>query len=347
MFVIEDGRLTACRENPAGRLCIPDTVTTIGSHAFKNNTSLTEAVFPAAVETIGDSAFEGCSSLASLFFHDGIKRLGNGCFRNCSSLRAVHLPDTVASIHPCAFQSCAQLSDVRLSKGLRRNIESHTFAGCTSIKSITIPQGIQQIKSGAFSGCTALRDVFFENVDIQIENGAFSGCPQLSAETSAFVQQHITDKSVTDIKSRASGAVGRLSNFTERHFVFDGIACRSVEGVLQSFKCPDPERQAEICALSGGWAKHAGSQYEWKTNQLLYWKGQAFQRRSMAYQHLLDRLYLAVYEQDESFRSDLAAIRGKRIDHRMGLSNPQETVLTRHEFVFRLQRLSEGKLQHD
>lgn len=347
MFLIDDGRLIACRENPAGPLIIPDIVTTIGSHAFENNASLIEAVFPATVKTIGDSAFEGCCSLVSLLFHDGLKRLGNSCFRNCSSLRAVYLPDTVASIHPGAFQGCTQLSDVLLSKGLRRNIESQTFEGCVLLEDICIPQGIHQIKSGAFSGCTALRHVFFENPDVQIEKGAFLNCLSLDAETVAFIEEHTIDKSAIDIRSRASGAVGRLSNYTERHFIFDGIQCGSIEGVLQSFKCPAPDKQAEICALSGGWAKHAGSQYEWKTNQLLYWKGQAFQRRSIEYQQLLDRLYLAVYEQDENFRSDLSAIRGKKIDHRMGLSNPCETVLTRHEFVFRLQRLSEGKLQQD
>ena len=345
MFWIEDGRLAACSETPAGKVVIPDGVVTIGCRAFENQTLVTEAVFPPGVKTVGDSAFEGCSALERLSFCDGLKRLGNACFRGCSSLRAVFLPDTAASIHPRAFQGCTSLREVRLSDGLRRNLEGHTFADCVSLESIVIPRGIQQIKAGAFSGCTALRTVIFENADIQIEDGAFIGCPQLSGETAAFVQQHIVDKSVTNIKSRASGAAGRLSNFTERHFVFDGVACGSLEGVLQSFKCPDPQKQAEICALSGGWAKHAGSQYDWKQDQLLYWKGQAFPRRSPEYQQLLDRLYQAVYEQDEAFRSDLAEISGKKLDHRMGLSNPAETVLTRHEFVFRLQQLAEGGLR--
>ena len=35
----------------------------------------------------------------------------------------------------------------------------------------------------------------------------------------------------------------------------------------------------------------------------------------------------AVFEQDSSFRKDLEAVRGRRIDHSMGLSNPAETVL--------------------
>ena len=237
------------------------------------------------------------------------------------------------------------MSSVRLSKGLRRNLESQTFGGCVSLEEISIPQGIQQIKSDAFSGCTALRHVSFENPDVQIEKDAFLNCLALDAETITFIEEHTINRNAIDIRSRASGAAGRLSNYTERHFIFDGIQCGSIEGVLQSFKCPDSDKQAEICVLNGGWAKQAGNQYEWKEKQMLYWKGQVFARRSREYQDLLDRLYLSVYEQDESFRNDLLALRGKKIDHRMGLSNPSETVLTRHEFIFRLQRLIEGKLQ--
>lgn len=147
-----------------------------------------------------------------------------------------------------------------------------------------------------------------------------------------------------NIRSHAPGTAGRLSNYTARRFTFDGIACASIEGVLQSFKCPDPILQAAICSMSGSWAKHAGSEFAWQEHQLLYWQGEAYPRMSQAYQQLLDRLYLTVYEQDEGFRADIAAIRGKKIDHRMGLSDPAGTVLTRHEFVQRLEKLSEGTM---
>ena len=345
MFLIEDSRLIACKDLKTEQVNIPATVSTIGAKAFANHDRLTMLVFPASVKTIGDASFEDCTALTDITFQDGLKRFGRGCFRNCINLKKVCFPDTVASIHSNAFQGCIRLSIVRLSKGLRRNLESQTFGGCASLEEISIPQGIQQIKTGAFSGCTALRHVFFENSDVQIEKDAFLNCLALDTETITFIEEHTIDRNAIDIRSHAPDVAGRLSNYTERHFIFDGIQCGSIEGVLQSFKCPDSGKQEEICALSGGWAKRAGSQYEWKEKQMLYWKGQAFPRRSQEYQYLLDRLYLSVYEQDESFRNDLLALRGKRIDHRMGLSNPSETVLSRHEFIFRLQRLIEGTLQ--
>ena len=347
MFLIEDNRLVRYEHSSDTKIIIPEGVTTIGTRAFENHPTLADILFPSTIKTVGDGAFEGCAALESVSFREGVKRLGNGCFRNCAGLRSVYLPDTVASIHPRAFQGCESLAEIRLSKGLRRNIEGQTFGGCVSLKSIVIPAGIEQIKGGAFSGCTALEKVTFENPYVQIEPGAFTGCGSLCAESLALIEANTIDKSAIDIKSQAPGAIGRLSNYTARRFVFDGISCGSLEGVLQSLKCPDPQRQAEICALAGGEAKHAGSLYDWKAEQTLYWQGRAFPRQSDEYQRLLDRLYLAVYEQDEDFRRDISGIKGKNVDHRMGLSDPEKTVLTRQEFVRRLKGLSEETLRRD
>jgi len=202
-----------------------------------------------------------------------------------------------------------------------------------------IPAGVQQIRKGAFAGCTALREVRFENKDILIDGTAFRGCVNLEDGTRLFIQSHVMEDNTVDINSRAAGAAGRLSNYTERHFIFDGTECHSIEGVLQSLKCPDPVRQREICLLTGGWAKKAGGEYEWRDAQMLYWQGKPYSRRSDEYSQLLDRLYDAVFEQDAAFRADLASLQGQSIDHRMGLTNQAETVLTRMEFIRQLQRL--------
>ena len=314
-------------------------MTTIGKGAFRSDTNLCCVSFPTSLKTIGDFAFEGCRSLTSVRLQFGIKRLGNGCFKDCSLIRRIELPESVESIHSNAFDNCSRLEEITLPGSLKRNIESRTFAGCHSLKMIVIPEGIQQIKRGAFQGCTKLENAVFQNSEVLIDRTAFSGCDGLDEETRAFIQIHEFNDNAVDINSRAPGPAGRLSNYTERHFVFDGVECHSIEGVLQSLKCPDTEAQRAICLLTGGWAKKAGGQYDWRMDQTLYWKGTPYPRRSEEYGLLLDRLYDAVFEQDASFRADLALLQGKRIDHRMGLTNPAETVLTRMEFVRELQRL--------
>lgn len=144
-----------------------------------------------------------------------------------------------------------------------------------------------------------------------------------------------------DIKSRKHGLAGRLSNFTKRQFVFDGISCHSIEGVLQSFKFPTVEEQRIVCYLYKGQAKSVGELRDWKSDQLLYWQGVVYRRDSEEYQDLLRRLYRAVYDQDESFRKDIRRSRKYRLEHSIGKDDPQDTVLTREEFLRLLGELAQ------
>ena len=343
LHIDQNGLLVSC-EGCAETISIPEGVTTIGKGAFQKNADLCCISFPDSLKTIGDFALEGCRSLRQAGFRNGIKRLGNGCFKDCVSIRSIELPESVESIHSNAFENCSRLETITLAGSLRRNIEPRTFAECHSLKRIVIPSGIRQIKREAFRACIALEEVLFQNKEVLIDRTAFSGCDGLDEKTLAFIEAHIWMDDTMDINSRASGAAGRLSNYTERHFIFDGVECHSIEGVLQSLKCLDAAAQEEICLLVGGWAKKAGDQYDWRTDQTLYWKGKPYLRRSEEYGKLLDRLYDAVFEQDASFRNDLASLQGRKIDHRMGLTNPTETVLTRMEFVRELQRLIDKTL---
>lgn len=340
MFIVQNGILTGW-DGDAEAARIPDGVTTIGKGAFSGRSRLRRVALSDGVRTIGDFAFAGCGALEAVELNEGLKRLGNGCFRECASLRTLELPETVASIHANAFENDAKLAEIRLPEGMRRNIEARAFANCVSLLRVAIPAGVQQVRRGAFAGCTSLEEVAFANPELIIDPTAFDGCGKLSAEARAFIESHVPKDDTVDINSRAMGAAGRLSNYTPRRFVFDGVECGSIEGVLQGLKCPDIAEQRRICLLAGGWAKEAGSEYDWRAAQTLYWQGKAYPRRSNAYAALLDRLYDAVYEQDEAFRSDLASLRGRKIDHRMGMTNPADTVLTRLEFVRQLRRLTE------
>lgn len=141
-----------------------------------------------------------------------------------------------------------------------------------------------------------------------------------------------------DIRSKKWGLAGRLSNFTRREFVFDGVLCRSIEGVLQSFKYEMPAEQRIVCGLWGSQAKLAGGS-DWKEAQMLFWQGCAYPRESDAYGLLLARLYRAVYEQDAGFRADIHRSKRYRLTHSIGSDDPKETVLTEAEFLRLLHEL--------
>ncbi|ARN83849.1 hypothetical protein B1812_20630 [Methylocystis bryophila] len=141
-----------------------------------------------------------------------------------------------------------------------------------------------------------------------------------------------------DIKAKAPFPAGALSNFAPHAFALDGIACGSMEGFLQSLKIQDSAEQARVCRLSGAEAQSRGRQEDWNSGTL-WWQGKPVDRLSDAYQKLLDRAYDALFAQAPKFRNALAATGEAPLTHRMGKSDPCETILTEQEFCTRLERL--------
>ena len=144
---------------------------------------------------------------------------------------------------------------------------------------------------------------------------------------------------IIDIKAKAPFPAGALSNLADHAFIFDGVRCASMEGLLQSLKIADPGEQERLCACSGGEARGRGKGIEWQTRGTLWWRGEPIDRLSDAYQGLLDRAYDALFAQSKKFRDALAATGEAEIAHAIGKDDPTETILTRAEFCGRLEKL--------
>jgi len=129
-----------------------------------------------------------------------------------------------------------------------------------------------------------------------------------------------------------------LSNFTPHPFVFRGVECASMEGLLQSLKFSSPEMQKYVCTLVGKAAKFKGKKKKWFKDQTLYWDGKPIKRDSDEYQQLLDEAYDSLY-MNEGFRKALYASGNASFSHSIGKSNMRETVLTTSEFCGRLLKL--------
>jgi predicted NAD-dependent protein-ADP-ribosyltransferase YbiA (DUF1768 family) len=141
-----------------------------------------------------------------------------------------------------------------------------------------------------------------------------------------------------DIKAKAPFPAGALSNFAPYPFTLDGIACQSMEGFLQSLKVEDSAEQVIVCSLVGNEAQAWGRSKDWSTGTL-WWRGRPIDRLSDAYQELLDRAYDALFTQSPKFRKALSATADARLIHKIGKSDPCETILTEQEFCGRLERL--------
>ena len=81
-YTVKDGVLTKYAGNDT-TVTIPPCVTSIGSSAFKGNTSLKTVIVPSSVISIGASAFSGCTSLTNATIAESVLTIGDKVFENC------------------------------------------------------------------------------------------------------------------------------------------------------------------------------------------------------------------------------------------------------------------------
>lgn len=143
-----------------------------------------------------------------------------------------------------------------------------------------------------------------------------------------------------DIHSKKLYPSNELSNFAHHRFIFDGVVCESMEGLLQSLKIKTHRIQKELCQMTGIKVKRRGTKRNkfWKERQRLWWKGKEYDRHGREYQDLLDRAFDALSE-NEDFKKALLDTENSRLTHKIGESDPSKTVLTEKEFCSRLHRI--------
>jgi hypothetical protein len=159
-------------------LTIPNSVTNIGSNAFDGCTGLNSVTIPNSVTSIADSAFYGCTGLNSVTIGSGVTSIGSGVFQSCTRLTSVTIPNSVTSIADSAFYGCTGLNSVTIGSGVT-NIGSQAFDGCTGLISVTIPNSVTSIGSQSFYGCTGLTSVTIGSGATSIGTSAFLTCPNL------------------------------------------------------------------------------------------------------------------------------------------------------------------------
>lgn len=139
------------------------------------------------------------------------------------------------------------------------------------------------------------------------------------------------DNNTLDINSGGLYPSNVLSNMCDNSFEMDGVRCMSMEGFLQSLKYSDHHKQVQICGMKGGLAKRHSTK-EWINEQKLWWHSEAFHRQSCAYDDLVRRAYLAMFQQNHRFRCALLLTAGIKLVHEKGRENKSETILTASEF---------------
>ena len=160
---------------------IPDSVTAIGSYAFRNCTGLTALTVPENVSEIGDYAFSGCTGLTELVLPDGVTSVNYRTFYECTALQNIVIPDSVTAIGEDAFYGCTALAEVAIPHSVG-SIGDYAFyrAGLTAVD---FQNGLVSIGERAFYGCAGLLGVAIPDTVTSIGSAAFSDCTALTAIT--------------------------------------------------------------------------------------------------------------------------------------------------------------------
>lgn len=194
---------------------IPNSVTSIGSYAFDECTSLTSINIPNSLTSIGSCAFRGCSSLTSINIPNSVTTIEEDAFSGCNGLSSLTIPNSVTDIGRSAFSNCDGLNSIKVESsnkkydsrnGCNAIIETATSTLMVGCKNTIIPISVTSIGYGAFKGCINLTSITIPNSVMSIGGFAFSGCSGLTSLT--------IPSSVTNIDESAFSSCSGLSSLT-------------------------------------------------------------------------------------------------------------------------------------
>lgn len=249
--------LAEAKVDLSGDYTVREGTTAINENAFEECVNLTSITIPGSVTSIGEYSFYNCSSLTIyceaaselsgwdsnwnyygypvvwdcnnndvasdgyIYYiaENGIRyALKDGCAivaRQSVSLSGdIEIPSSISykgnayvvtSIGEYAFKSCSSLTSITIPDGVT-SIGSSAFEYCFSLTSITIPGRVTSIDSYTFYWCSSLTSVTIPDGVTSIGDHAFEGCGSLTSIT-------IPD-SVTIINVQAFTACSSLTSIT-------------------------------------------------------------------------------------------------------------------------------------
>ncbi len=235
---------------------LPNTLETIGDYAFKNsytpyshsglydiklgnsiqslgigvfqNASLGYAKLEVDIREIPESTFEDARlDYEHLVLTDNVEIIGSYALKGSvwdDSYGDISLPTSIKEIQAQglayrkitkadlpnieylgsgAFQYCSSLKHVSLPSQLSE-IRSSLFSGCSSLSEIEIPEDVQSIGGNAFQGCSSLKSIKLPSKVTTLGAEAFKGCSSLEyVEMPQDIQtiNNYTFESCTSLKS--------------------------------------------------------------------------------------------------------------------------------------------------
>lgn len=104
--------------NSDGELSYAEAAAVTSIFGFSNNKSITsfdEFQYFTGITSLGTGAFQNCTSLTSITIPENVTSIGTYAFSYCTKLTSINIPDAVTSIASNAFNACDRLTFIRFA----------------------------------------------------------------------------------------------------------------------------------------------------------------------------------------------------------------------------------------
>lgn len=206
-------------------------VTTINANAFDGCSGLRAITLDCAVDSgtgrykltsIGSYAFQNCTSLRNLHIPDTVKNIPTGMCKGCTSLEVAVMG-----------YGCNRSEDTYIKDG---SIGASAFSGCTSLSYFVVPETVGSIGDSAFENCTSMG--YFAmmglvgTVGTTVFSGAKSGSGVIytyqsgqSSFTNSSLPTNVTPREYVEIPLNATstGKLEYFGNTSARESAFTGV----------------------------------------------------------------------------------------------------------------------------
>lgn len=171
---------------------IPDNVTFMDTHVFRDNQKLITAKLGTGLTSLNTGSFYNCQALKTVTGGANIKTIYGDCFKNCAALetasdlqprkvennafdgakklQSFNFAD-ITDLGSSAFQNCQALKSVELPK--ISSMSWYCFYNCSSITTVKLGDKIRYIPSDAFNGCSSLEEVVMGSSVRELDNYCF------------------------------------------------------------------------------------------------------------------------------------------------------------------------------